>query len=102
MIELREIPMGDTRRLVTDTCDPVDADPFLRDLLEDCLSTLNPRTEWVMRAIYWRGLSKADVARELGIGHERVSQHERKGLWKLRHPSRIRKLSAYVEQFQAP
>jgi len=66
------------------------------------LATLTPREEKVLRKRFGIG-EKADhtleeVGKVFDVTRERIRQIEAKALRKLRHPSRARKLKAFVEQ----
>jgi RNA polymerase primary sigma factor len=65
------------------------------------LATLTPREEKVLRMRFGIG-QKADhtleeVGRDFNVTRERIRQIEAKALRKLRHPSRARKLRAFIE-----
>jgi RNA polymerase primary sigma factor len=65
------------------------------------LSTLTPREEKVLRMRFGIG-EKADhtleeVGRDFEVTRERIRQIEAKALRKLRHPSRSKKLKAFIE-----
>jgi RNA polymerase primary sigma factor len=65
------------------------------------LATLTPREEKVLRMRFGIG-QKADhtleeVGRDFDVTRERIRQIEAKALRKLRHPSRARKLRAFIE-----
>ena len=71
-------------------------------LLADLLKTLTLREEWVLRMRF--GLFGEEpatlkaVGQRLFVTKERIRQIEAKGLRKLRHPSRSRKLRAYLRE----
>ena len=65
------------------------------------LATLTPREEKVLRMRFGIG-EKADhtleeVGRDFEVTRERIRQIEAKALRKLRHPSRSKKLKAFIE-----
>jgi RNA polymerase primary sigma factor len=65
------------------------------------LSTLTPREEKVLRMRFGIG-EKSDhtleeVGRDFSVTRERIRQIEAKALRKLRHPSRSKRLKAFVE-----
>jgi len=74
---------------------------LLKEQLFNCLYTLNPREEMVLRLRY--GLDDGhprtleEVGREFEVTRERIRQIEAKALRKLRHPNRSRKLKDYIE-----
>src|SRR3990167_6177097 len=74
---------------------------FLRDYLNEVLDTLSEREKKVliMRFGLDDGKSKTleDVGKELNVTRERIRQIEAKGIRKLRHPTRARKLKDFVE-----
>jgi len=69
---------------------------------EDVLGTLTPQEEEVIRMRFGIGDRSActleEVGRRFSITRERIRQIETKALCKLRHPSRSRKLRAFLEQ----
>jgi RNA polymerase primary sigma factor len=73
----------------------------LADKAREILSTLTPREERVLRLRFGIGEKHNHTLEEVGRGfsvtRERIRQIEAKALKKLRHPSRSRKLRAFVE-----
>ncbi|MEZ4271326.1 MAG: RNA polymerase sigma factor RpoD [Myxococcota bacterium] len=99
-----------------------DGDSFLGDFIEDrtatspseavisgdlaeqtrqVLATLTPREEKVLRMRFGigekRGHTLEEVGQDFEVTRERIRQIEAKALGKLRHPSRSKKLDAFVE-----
>lgn len=74
---------------------------FLKDSLNDVLSTLSDREKRVliMRFGLDDGKSKTleDVGREFNVTRERIRQIEAKAIRKLRHPTRARKLKDFFD-----
>jgi len=74
---------------------------FLRDYLNEVLDTLSEREKKVliMRFGLDDGKSKTleDVGKEFNVTRERIRQIEAKGIRKLRHPTRARKLKDFLE-----
>jgi RNA polymerase primary sigma factor len=73
----------------------------LSDMTSQVLATLTPREEKVLRMRFGIG-EKADhtleeVGRDFEVTRERIRQIEAKALRKLRHPSRTKKLKAFIE-----
>jgi len=73
----------------------------LSDQTKKVLSTLTPREEKVLRMRFGIG-EKADhtleeVGRDFEVTRERIRQIEAKALRKLRHPSRTKKLKAFIQ-----
>lgn len=72
----------------------------LRDILNDLLETLTPREEKVlkMRFGFYNGriMILDEIGRYFDIPRERVRQIEAKGLKKLRHPSRKKRLEGFL------
>jgi len=73
----------------------------LSDMTRKVLSTLTPREEKVLRMRFGIG-EKADhtleeVGRDFEVTRERIRQIEAKALRKLRHPSRTKKLKAFIK-----
>jgi len=73
----------------------------LSDMTRRVLSTLTPREEKVLRMRFGIG-EKADhtleeVGRDFEVTRERIRQIEAKALRKLRHPSRTKKLKAFIK-----
>ena len=73
----------------------------LREQTEALLKTLTPREEKVMRMRFGIGDGSDHTLEEVGqsfeVTRERIRQIEAKALRKLRHPSRSRKLKAFLE-----
>ena len=78
-------------------------DIHLRDQTAAVLQTLTPREEQIIRMRF--GIEDGsehtleEVGQKFSVTRERIRQIELKGLRKLRHPSRSRKLKAFVENF---
>ena len=73
----------------------------LKDQTTGVLSSLTPREEKVLRLRFGVGEESEHTLEEVGqkfaVTRERIRQIESKALRKLRHPSRSRKLKAFVE-----
>lgn len=73
----------------------------LNSIFKELLSTLTPREEKVLKLRFGfsdgRERTLEEVGKELNVNKERVRQIEAKALRKLRHPSRIIKLTGYLE-----
>ncbi len=73
----------------------------LTDETDMILSTLTPREERVLRLRYGIGEASEHTLEEVGqdfeVTRERIRQIEAKALRKLRHPSRSKRLSAFLE-----
>jgi RNA polymerase primary sigma factor len=76
------------------------ADRALRETLESVISTLKPREQEILRLRFGfdddhvRTLEEVGVV--FGVTRERVRQIEAKALRKLRHPSRLKKLTDFL------
>nr|MBA3439288.1 RNA polymerase sigma factor RpoD [Pyrinomonadaceae bacterium] len=77
----------------------------LREITNEVLATLTPREEKVIKMRF--GLSTTgsehtleEVGQHFAVTRERIRQIEAKALRKLRHPSRSRKLKAFLEGAQ--
>jgi RNA polymerase primary sigma factor len=74
----------------------------LADQTRKVLATLTPREEKVLRMRFGIGEKKDHTLEEVGqdfeVTRERIRQIEAKALSKLRHPSRSKKLNAFVEE----
>ena len=87
----------------TATVAPVDAAVYtsLRDATKEVLDTLTPREAKVLRMRFGIEMSTDHTLEEVGkqfdVTRERIRQIEAKALRKLRHPSRSRKLKAFLE-----
>jgi len=73
----------------------------LKEMTEDVLRTLTPREEKVIKMRFGVGDGSEHTLEEVGqsfaVTRERIRQIEAKALRKLRHPSRSRKLRAFLE-----
>ena len=73
----------------------------LRDQTRKVLATLTPREEQVLRLRFGIGERSDHTLEEVGtrfaVTRERIRQIEAKALRKLRHPSRSKRLKAFVE-----
>jgi RNA polymerase primary sigma factor len=73
----------------------------LKEQTEQVLETLTPREERVLRLRFGVGEDSEHTLEEVGqkfaVTRERIRQIESKALRKLRHPSRSRKLKAFLE-----
>ncbi|MBI4851253.1 MAG: RNA polymerase sigma factor RpoD [Acidobacteria bacterium] len=74
----------------------------LREITEEVLKTLTPREEKVIKMRFGLGNNSSEhtleeVGQHFAVTRERIRQIEAKALRKLRHPSRSRKLRAFLE-----
>src|SRR5690349_19719941 len=74
----------------------------LREVTEEVLKTLTPREEKVIKMRFGLGPNGSEhtleeVGQHFAVTRERIRQIEAKALRKLRHPSRSRKLKAFLE-----
>ena len=73
----------------------------LEDTAQKVLATLTPREERVLRMRFGIGEHSDHTLEEVGqdfdVTRERIRQIEAKALRKLRHPSRSKRLSAFIE-----
>ena len=73
----------------------------LGDQTHKALATLTPREEKVLRMRFGIGEKSDHTLEEVGqnfdVTRERIRQIEAKALRKLRHPSRSKKLRAFIE-----
>ena len=73
----------------------------LKEMTEQLLKTLTPREERVIKMRFGLGDGSEHTLEEVGqsfaVTRERIRQIEAKALRKLRHPSRSRKLKAFLE-----
>ena len=77
----------------------------LREITDEVLATLTPREEKVIKMRFGLGTSGSEhtleeVGQHFAVTRERIRQIEAKALRKLRHPSRSRKLKAFLENVQ--
>ena len=76
----------------------------LKEQTESVLHTLTPREEKVIKMRFGVGAGNEHTLEEVGqsfaVTRERIRQIEAKALRKLRHPSRSRKLRAFLESAQ--
>ncbi len=74
---------------------------MLKEQLAEVLSTLTPREEKVLRLRFGledgRSRTLEEVGKEFNVTRERIRQIEAKALRKLRHPSRSKKLTDFLE-----
>ena len=74
---------------------------LLREQLGDVLATLTPREEKVLSLRFGledgRSRTLEEVGREFNVTRERIRQIEAKALRKLRHPSRSKKLTDFLD-----
>jgi RNA polymerase primary sigma factor len=87
-------------RQVTSPAEAV-IDVDLREQTESVLKTLTPREEQVIKMRFGVGdgseRTLEEVSQSFGVTRERIRQIEAKALHKLRHPSRSRKLRAFLD-----
>jgi RNA polymerase primary sigma factor len=82
---------------------PVEAasQQLLREQIEDVLASLTGRERRILQLRFGledgRSRKLEEIGREFGVTRERIRQIEAKALRKLRHPSRSRKLRAYLD-----
>ncbi len=77
----------------------------LREITDEVLATLTPREEKVIKMRFGLGSTGSEhtleeVGQHFAVTRERIRQIEAKALRKLRHPSRSRKLKAFLETAQ--
>jgi RNA polymerase primary sigma factor len=78
----------------------------LRAITDEVLATLTPREEKVIKMRFGLGTTGSEhtleeVGQHFAVTRERIRQIEAKALRKLRHPSRSRKLKAFLENTQS-
>ena len=82
---------------------PIDAmiQSNLRETTTRVLASLTPREERIVRMRFGLGMNSdhtlAEVGQQFSVTRERIRQIEAKALRKLRHPSRSKRLKAFVE-----
>jgi RNA polymerase primary sigma factor len=74
----------------------------LREITDEVLATLTPREEKVIKMRFGLGMTGSEhtleeVGQHFAVTRERIRQIEAKALRKLRHPSRSRKLKAFLD-----
>ena len=77
----------------------------LREITDEVLATLTPREEKVIKMRFGLGTTGSEhtleeVGPHFAVTRERIRQIEAKALRKLRHPSRSRKLKAFLDNTQ--
>ena len=82
-----------------------DSSSSLRELTEDVLSTLTPREKEIIKMRFGmdesgKERSLVEVGKHFNVTGERIRQIEAKALGKLRHPSRSRRLRAFLDQLE--
>jgi RNA polymerase primary sigma factor len=75
----------------------------LRDVTDELLATLSPREEKVIKMRFGLGdvgeeHTLEEIGQDFSVTRERIRQIEAKALRKLRHPSRIRMLKAFIDE----
>ena len=74
----------------------------LKETTTRVLATLTPREERVLRMRFGIGMNSDHTLEEVGqqfsVTRERIRQIEAKALRKLKHPTRSRKLRAFLDQ----
>ena len=78
----------------------------LREITDEVLATLTPREEKVIKMRFGLGNTGSEhtleeVGQHFAVTRERIRQIEAKALRKLRHPSRSRRLKAFLEGKQS-
>ena len=79
----------------------------LREITDEVLKSLTPREEKVIKMRFGLGPNGSEhtleeVGQHFAVTRERIRQIEAKALRKLRHPSRSRKLKAFLESAARP
>ena len=77
----------------------------LREITDEVLATFTPREEKVIKMRFGLGTTGSEhtleeVGQHFAVTRERIRQIEAKALRKLRHPSRSRKLKAFLDNTQ--
>jgi RNA polymerase sigma factor (sigma-70 family) len=62
-----------------------------RTLLDQALGTLSARSEWLLRKLFWEGISQADLERELGVSKATISRWKTAAFAKLIRNPTLRK-----------
>jgi RNA polymerase primary sigma factor len=97
-----EISLGEVLEDPTvERADDATARMDLFDKVEEALNSLTPREEQVIRLRYGLGHDQDHTLEEIGnmfgVSRERVRQIEQKGLRKLRHPTRSKRLKNHIK-----
>ncbi len=97
-----EINLGDViEDFTVERADETTARIDLYNRMEQALKTLTPREEQVIRLRYGLGHDQDHTLEEIGnlfgVSRERVRQIEQKGLRKLRHPTRSKRLKNHIK-----
>lgn len=76
---------------------------FAHEQIKEILSTLNEREQIILNERFWseEGTVRklTDIGKMFGIKPERVHQIEGRALCKLRHPSRVKFLTDYLDEY---
>jgi RNA polymerase primary sigma factor len=96
-----ETPIGEEDKSILNPADAVVVSN-LREITDEVLATLTPREEKVIKMRFGLGPNGSEhtleeVGQHFAVTRERIRQIEAKALRKLRHPSRSRKLKAFLE-----
>jgi len=74
----------------------------LKDITTRILSSLTPREERVLRMRFGIGMNTdhtlEEVGKQFSVTRERIRQIEAKALKKLRHPTRSKKMKAFLNE----
>lgn len=71
-------------------------------VMEQALSTLDKKYQHVLKARFFEDKTLEEIGRELGVGRERISQMERKGLRMLRAPSKSKTMVPFLDNYKEP
>ena len=105
-----DTPVGEEEESTLGDFIPVDEENDVEDtairnalasFLDTLLATLTPREEKIlrMRFGFYDGNPKTleEVGKEFGVTRERIRQIEEKAIHKLRHPSKLNKIKAFID-----
>ena len=71
-------------------------------VMEQALSTLDKKHQHVLKARFFEDKTLEQIGKELGVGRERISQMERKGLRMLRAPSKSKTMLPFLDNYEEP
>jgi len=83
---------------------PIESLDDMNNILLKMILTLTPREENVLRLKYGlfdiKKLTTKDIAEKFGVSQETIRRYEKKGMIKMRHPSRLNRIEMLLSQLR--